>query len=75
MLTEHSSILCFLLLEVSEKCPKLLSKSMGLASRGLQDTHSRATEETAQALAGLVLIVCHNEVLPSMMCFVYMLQK
>lgn len=45
------------------------------ASRGMQDVHYGAAEETALALAGLVLIVNRSDVLPSIMWFVSVLQK
>lgn len=81
MLTEHSSVLCFLSLEepvglwVTERCPRLHRKPMVPASRGMQDIHYGAAEETGLALAGLVLTVKHSDVLPSIMWFVSVLQK
>lgn len=60
---------------VTEKCPRPHRKPTVPASRGMQDVRYGAAEETALALAGLVLIVNHSDVLPSMMWFVSVLQK
>lgn len=78
MLTEHSGVLCFLSLEEATglwvTVPNSIVSPWCQLPEGCR-THYGATEETAKALAGLVLTVSPRGMFPSMLWFKSMLQK